>query len=605
MQKLSSVQPLPPKTKESCLEFGVFMPLIIKEFSPKGGEIKVLKHLTEIYELVPYDVYLYHDLLMSVDSKTHFRPDFVILDPKCGIAIIEVKSYKRENIENWDQFEVQFKNGNSDTNPFKKGQEYQFKLENYLGSKEISKDAFSIKSHLVFPYLKEKDTMAKEQPFVDSHFTDFNYTLNLGSLFKNKEIHPPVLKALKLALNPVFNFKLPTNGNIHSDRTSIHELDQTQYKIAEKELKGHYLVKGIPGSGKSIAVVSRAIYTLQNEPSWKILVLCENTKLKNKNLREIEERIKGIEEFGYDSNHIEVKTLMSFLRDLNSEKNYRHMRYPEEMAQHLFDLQESSPSPIWDSILIDEYQDFTDEQLKFIKSMAKAKSVIINNKEVMSENLFLAGDSLQQIKEQGCSNSWNEIGINIIGRGRSESLKSSYRCGQEILDISLKFLKSSSKTMEKEVDKYYEGTEELEHLRPGENHFQTNEKWWSDSFTELNHWIQNLVDSGASYRDFIIITPNNRKHQEQITRAFAKEVAQGLTVGMPSNIKGLEASYCAILNFGWIGNYDKRIDNKYKKIYMCLTRASEGVFINCCKGENNEYVTLVNLIDTKTIKKTG
>jgi len=87
-----------------------------------------------------------------------------------------------------------------------------------------------------------------------------------------------------------------------------------------------------------------------------------------------------------------------------------------------------------------------------------------------------------------------------------------------------------------------------------------------------------------------------------IKEIFHQEVARGLEVGMPSNIKGMEAAYCAIFNFDYIGNRETDM-NKYKQLYMCLTRASVGVFINSHQSENKEYQAICALLNERETKK--
>ena len=42
-------------------------------------------------------------------------------------------------------------------------------------------------------------------------------------------------------------------------------------------------MKGVPGSGKSIAAVSRALHVVKNHPKWRVLLLCVNRKLADQN----------------------------------------------------------------------------------------------------------------------------------------------------------------------------------------------------------------------------------------------------------------------------------------------------------------------------------
>jgi len=36
---------------------------------------------------------------------------------------------------------------------------------------------------------------------------------------------------------------------------------------------GHYMITGLPGSGKTVALISRAIYLARVFPDWNVLIL--------------------------------------------------------------------------------------------------------------------------------------------------------------------------------------------------------------------------------------------------------------------------------------------------------------------------------------------
>ncbi len=59
-------------------------------------------------------------------------------------------------------------------------------------------------------------------------------------------------------------------------------LDITQERVAKNLPYGHYMVTGIPGSGKSVILLGRAIYLATMFRDWKILILTYNRTLKHR-----------------------------------------------------------------------------------------------------------------------------------------------------------------------------------------------------------------------------------------------------------------------------------------------------------------------------------
>ena len=45
---------------------------------------------------------------------------------------------------------------------------------------------------------------------------------------------------------------------------------------------GTYMVTGVPGSGKTVILLSRDIYLVKENPNWRILILTYNKSLSHK-----------------------------------------------------------------------------------------------------------------------------------------------------------------------------------------------------------------------------------------------------------------------------------------------------------------------------------
>ncbi|MFW1480575.1 UvrD-helicase domain-containing protein, partial [Vibrio parahaemolyticus] len=63
---------------------------------------------------------------------------------------------------------------------------------------------------------------------------------------------------------------------------NLKALDFEQEEFAKKVPNGHYMVSGIPGSGKTVILLSRALHLAQRYETYSILVLTYTKALANK-----------------------------------------------------------------------------------------------------------------------------------------------------------------------------------------------------------------------------------------------------------------------------------------------------------------------------------
>ena len=122
----------------------------------------------------------------------------------------------------------------------------------------------------------------------------------------------------------------PTGQNIENGKEAQERLIKHYKKefLDRVTLKahGHYTITGIPGSGKTYALVSRAVYLASSNPDWRIAIVCFNEQL-SKYIKKMlstackDRRTTG--ELSFDiSSQIEVSTTSSIALRL-SQKGYK------------------------------------------------------------------------------------------------------------------------------------------------------------------------------------------------------------------------------------------------------------------------------------------
>jgi len=572
------------------------MPLISQHKELKFFEKRLFQRLVELYENDEHKSYLFHDIMYSEECGSTFKPDFIILDPKRGICVIEAKGGEFVPLS-ISQTEAVLESGEVIRSPIEQARGYFYKIENYLKSRGISCDNINITPSLFLDKVDQKIENVNTDYLKIFYKSDFK-SFSIDELFSIKrEISHEIVEKLKLAFNPVFYFN--SNFSPSSDylkhNNLVSELENQQLEVVTQRIGGHHLVTGIPGSGKSIAALARAVYVHQNNPDWKILVVCFNKKLKEKNEKDLKDRTRGFAELGLEPDNIECSTFHGILPSLGAAG--KGLGYVES-TQLKVDKAVKSPRKRWDYIIVDEYQDFQNSWLKILKDSCREHICLINGEERLTDNFFFVGDRLQQLNGHIGEQSWKSLGINIVST-QSKRLKSCYRSSSNILKLALSYLTNSSKTLKDEVEKYYDGVSDIDMLNNlgGPVQIEFSNFWNVD---QIKEWIQKKVGEGAQAEDFLIIHPDSKMIEDKCKQAFREEIYNGIQTGKPSNIKGIESKFVILWQ---INNYGyKRSAKDYSKIiYMCMTRAGFELYINSSDSDCTQYLKLISCLEDEDV----
>jgi superfamily I DNA and RNA helicase len=151
--------------------------------------------------------------------------------------------------------------------------------------------------------------------------------------------------------------------NIEKDKIKpdkIRVLDIDQEKFAKRIPYGHYMISGVPGSGKTVILLSRAIFLLKENPDWKIKIVTYNISLSRKINQRLESLYDDLNSMGLNYENISVSTFHKLALDTSN------IVVPNNPNNDFWDrvlplkaLEKACPK--YDAILIDEYQDFYDD----------------------------------------------------------------------------------------------------------------------------------------------------------------------------------------------------------------------------------------------------
>jgi hypothetical protein len=557
------------------------------------GEKRVANELNSLYLNVNYDCYLYVQPRLK-----KLNPDFLLIDPYKGICIIEVKDWDIGYIKRIHNIYVIDLKGRRHHNPvFRTNQYFNF-AKRILQSEPYFIDqngCFKLKlySKVIFTNLNAKELESLNpclyQPPTECISSEQIRALTFNTLFSSdtRFLDKNTISAIRgtlfpeIRVKPVqtelweFNRKNPLENRIMST------LDVEQEKFARRIPYGHYMITGVPGSGKTVILLSRAIRLLKENPAWKIRIVTYNRSLARKLQNRFESLYEKLELMEINYQNITISTLHSLAGEVSTivpppikTQDYWDTIFPFNAIENA--------NPTYDAILIDEYQDFPEAWIKFCLLMCKKH--YYNGQQ--TENLFLAGDRLQSIYNDKDS-SWKSLGVNIVGR--SKLLKTSYRSGSTHINLALDYLMKDDK-LKKEVEKFYEGRNGICCNYKTENSVD----FISGGMDPINRYLSDIfLNQRYNPEDVLVLVPNSKgpnnkdeiyqklDDQLKLISIASKEIEPNkMTITTYHSSKGLECKVCLLLNI------DNLSDKKL--VYVGMTRASEKLCIHSCSHGGGE-----------------
>lgn len=206
-----------------------------------------------------------------------------------------------------------------------------------------------------------------------------------------------------------------------NQRLNLEILDEQQNKARNFALKGHSLVRGIAGSGKSLVLRNR-VEKLINEGYDDILVLCYNRFMNGWIKSKLEEKDLSL--------NVECKTFHSWAYRIGYDF---HWDDDPKKREQIISLVENNAKHRYQAILIDEAQDFYDEWFK----------AMLNAVNPETNSIFFVYDNTQsvygQLHRRKGEWTWKSLGFSIAG-GSSQIFELNYRNTPEILELAWRFI---------------------------------------------------------------------------------------------------------------------------------------------------------------------
>ncbi len=387
------------------------------------------------------------------------EPDFVVFGRTIGILVLVVRDWTIERIESYTPLHFTIRESEKivrAANPDKKARRCAELLSDRMAgfSKEMSKSAetappagIPVGTMVAFPrigrrkyverglhwmipverVLFEEDLEAGSELLSDISGHAFQERISAAMPFPMKGLERRAFLELVSILSPEPLLQIPPRqgGGRSRFHAEIRMMDHVQAGPARRLGQGPHLIKGPPGSGKTMILVHRAHHLRRYNPRIKrVLLVCYNIALVNYLKRLIQEQGKGIENDGIEVFHffeLCSKILGKPVRYENEDRSY----YDAVIRECLTGLSEEGKGPFYDAVLVDEGQDFSREMMQTVLAVLKPGG-----------ELAISLDAQQDLYQRDFS--WRSLGIEV--RGRVRRLRKVYRNTREIFEFTRCFL---------------------------------------------------------------------------------------------------------------------------------------------------------------------
>lgn len=424
-----------------------------------GGEKRLARRLEDKLE---DDYLLWYDVPIG---RGNVHPDFIVLNPRRGLLILEVKDWRLNTIQEIDRETatiVGYSGLERHANPMEQARQYAHAVVDVLQrDPQLIAAAGRHAGRLVFPWsygvvlanisraqfeetnlrevfephrvicgnemLESEDPEAFQQrlwamfPFVPGQ------PLAMPQVDRIRWLLFPTVRIGPSAQGGLFDAAIAGDG---ADELSVPDLmqvmDLQQEQLARSLGDGHRVIHGVAGSGKTLILGCRAeqLAAICKKP---VLVLCYNKTLA----RSLEQTMHGKGLGGKVVVHSFHQWCRAQLTTYNAglpPKGANEDTWFGEMVEHLIRCVDRGlvPRAQYDALLIDEGHDFEPSWLKLVVQMV----------DPATNSVLLMYDDAQDIYARNKKGKFSFKSVGVQAQGRTTILKVNYRNTQEILRLA-------------------------------------------------------------------------------------------------------------------------------------------------------------------------
>lgn len=569
-------------------------------------------------------------------GKSVKHPDFVILHPKRGLLILEVKDWKLDNIKSITKSDVSLLTPRGlihVLNPMEQARQYAHTIINVLQKDpQLIFKSGRMQGKLLFPWtygvvlanIKRKqfectdlgDILEQHRIICQDEMTESvdaeAFQKRLWDMFTvggYGNISLPQIDRIRWHMFP--EIRLPAKQRGLLDETEmmygelpdiIRVMDLQQEQLARSLREGHRVIHGVAGSGKTLILGFRAEYlaTVCTKP---ILILCYNKVLAKRLAHWMRER--GISE------KVNIHTFHAWCYRQLTAYNVgfptggpTREGYWDDVVDKVIACVDKKliPSGQYEAVLIDEAHDFRSDWLKLVVQLV----------DPSTNSLLVLYDDMQSIYHAEERRNFSFKSVGIQAQGRTTILRVNYRNTQEIFDFAGQFAKNLLITDEVKE----EGIPRLVPITAGYH----GPKPLFIQLPKLKEEAEYIVEqfktahkNGVPWKDMAVLYRQWYPVGKEIQKVFTKAK---IPITMHKNMmfghnqdsvklitfhssKGLEFPLVAIPGIKTITDEDVMDEGEARLMYIAMTRATKELIVS-----GSSYTSQPNFVSRNAFSKT-
>lgn len=392
------------------------------------------------------------------------HPDFIVLHPRRGILILEVKDWTQDTVRKMDKSTADILTSQglkTESNPLEQARQYCHAVVKCLerDPQLVYPPEHAYKGRLIMPFghgvvlsnitraqfdrepdfaevipphrVICKDEMTESvdveafQTRLWNMFTvRFNHVLSLPQIDR---VRWHLFPEIRIAQGSLFESDNDTDAESAQSMLPnlLRVMDIQQEQLARSLGDGHRVIHGVAGAGKTLILVYRCLY-LARIMERPILVLCYNRPLAARLQQLIEE--KGIQA------KVQVENFHRWCRQqlvtYHEPLPANGENYSELLVQQLIQAVDAGriPAGQYGAVMLDEGHDFQPEWLKLAVQMV----------DPATNALLVLYDDAQSIYARA-ANKFSFASVGIQARGRTTILKLNYRNTHQVIKVATAF----------------------------------------------------------------------------------------------------------------------------------------------------------------------
>jgi len=561
------------------------------------------------------------------------HPDFLVLHPRRGLLVLEVKDWTREYIQQINPVSVTLltPTGPKEVgNPLEQARQYAFGVKNALerDSQLIAPTGHAHCGKLICPYgfgvvlsaitrkqfddtdlgdvLPSHLVICKDEIIEGAEAEEFQQ--RLWGMFTVEFLHTltlPQVERIRWHLFPELRIsqgslfeKAETGAKDESiGDTLLRVMDLQQEQLARSLGDGHRVIHGVAGSGKTLILGFRC-EQLAKTLDKPILILCYNVVLAAK-----------LEQLMAARGLAEQVVVRNFHRWCIDQITHYHVPKPLEgdgFFERLVATVSSAvergqiPRAQYGAVLIDEGHDFEPDWFKLVTQMI----------DPASNSLLLLYDDAQSIYGKKRPGNFSFKSVGIQAQGRTTILRVNYRNTNEILDCAYSFAREILTPVDAEEDGVPLVKPEmagrhgakpqfvrLGSLKAEAKHIAEQLSWLHQQTTPWNQ-MAILYKAGFIAAEITQALDLMKIPYDWLSDRNAKRfdsLRDSVKIMTLHSSKGLEFPIVAIAGLGFMPYKEGEVVEDARLLYVGMTRATEHLWMTGSK--NSVFVQRLSMFE--------